>query len=231
MSHIALSYSRLSTYEQCPEKFKSQYLDKDYPDEGENFHFIKGSKKHGQLDNYIKCKNDPTMINMMYDGDVLSAVPIVDSLLKAGFEIVSEQQLAVDLKFMPITWFSKETMYRAICDFVAVRFDEAIVGDWKTGKFRDYDGSKTGQLHLAAAIVFAHHPNVETIKTSYFFIEHKQTIIRQFTREMYVDGLLIPFYTSFKRVNEDKKFAPKRNQYCNWCLRNKKNEGTCTLGL
>ncbi len=219
MSHIALSYSRLSTYEQCPAKFKSQYIDKDYPDEGDNFHFIKGKKKHTQLENYIKCKNDPTMVSMMYDGDVLDAIPIVDRIINSGFEITAEHQLAVDKQFVPITWFSKMTMYRSICDFIAVKATKAIVGDWKTGKFRDYDGSKTGQLHLAASVVFAHKPEVEEIRTAYFFIEHKQTVQRQFTREMYENGLLTPFYDSFVAVNEDKEFTPVKNQYCNWCLR------------
>lgn len=216
--HIALSYSRLSTYEQCPHKFYSQYIAKNYPDDGGNIHFIKGKKKHTQLENYIKCKNDPTMMPMKYDGDVLEATKIVDNLRLAGFELTAEQQLSVSLKWTPLSWFDKATMYRAICDFIAVRDIEAVLGDWKTGKYRDYDGKDTGQLHLAAAVVFAHKPEIQKIKTAYFYIEQKQTVIRQFTREMFNENLRTPFNEAFKTVNEDAGFDAKRNQYCNWCL-------------
>ena len=216
--HIALSYSRLSTYEKCPFKFQSQYILKDYPDEGDNIHFKKGKKKHSQLENYIKCMNDPTMVKMMYDGDVIDATEIVDRLISAGFKITAEHQLAVADGFTPCTWFDRLTTFRAICDFIAERKDEAILGDWKTGKFRDYDGSKTGQLHLAAAIVFATLPHINTITTAYFYIEHKQQVLRKFTREMFENDLTIPFENAFTEVNQDSEFKATKNQYCNWCL-------------
>lgn len=216
--HIALSYSRLSTYEQCPLKFFRQYIEKSYPDEGENFHFIKGKKKHTQLENYIKCKNDPTMINMMYDGDVLNNISKVDDLLNNGFNVTAEHQLAVDIDFKPTSWFDHTVVYRAICDMIATRDADGVVGDWKTGKFRDYDGSKTGQLHLSSAVVFAHYPQIEKITTAYIYIEHDQSVVRRFTRDMYNSGLIDPFMKAFETVNNDKEWLPTRNQYCNWCL-------------
>ena len=213
--HIALSYSRLSTYELCPKKFKASYIDKNYPDESGKACFVKGKKKHSQLENYINFKVDPTIIPVRYDGDVKAASSMVDKLINNGYSISAEHQLAVDLDFNEASWFDKSVMYRAICDFIAIRGDEATIGDWKTGKFRDYDGSKTGQLHLSAAIVFSLYPNINTITAAYFFIEHKQTVMRRFTRDM---DLRTPFLESFDTVNNDKTFEPVRNSYCHWCL-------------
>jgi len=215
MSHIALSFSRLSTYEKCPRKFYAQYIDKSYPDESDKFCFVKGKKKHEQLENYIKCKALNTMLPLRYDGDVMSATPIIDSLLASGHEIIAEQQLAVDKNWEKIGWFDKKVYWRAIADFIAIKDDTAVIGDWKTGKFRDYDDSVTGQLHLAAAVVFAHYPQIQRIITSYLFIEHRQSVKRQFTRDM---DLRTPFNESFVTVNEDQSFDASRNQYCNWCL-------------
>lgn len=215
--HIALSYSRHSTYEQCPAKFHAQYIAKDYPQDNDNPHFVKGKKKHSQLENYIKCKNDPTMINMRYDGDVQRATSIVDGMINAGYHVTAETQFAVDKDFKPVSWFDKTVMYRSIADVIAKRDNQMILGDWKTGKVRDYDGKDTGQLHLSAAIGFAHFPEVDEITTPYFFIEHKQTIVRKFTREMYETTLTVPFYDLFDQVNSDTEFAPTKNQYCNWC--------------
>ena len=215
---IALSYSRLSTYEQCPMKFNSQFLKKDYPDDSKNIHFIKGEKKHKQLQNYVQCKNDPTMVKMMYDGDVAAATKIVDALVDAGFSLQAELKLAVDNNFKPCDWFAKNTMYRAIIDVLGLRNEIAMAGDWKTGKYREYDAKSTGQLHLTSAVILAHCPSVEEVRTAYFFIEQKQTLQRKFSRDMMDNGLTKPFYEAFETVNADKEFAPKKNEYCGFCM-------------
>lgn len=214
---IALSYSRLSCYEQCPRKFEAQYISKIYPFDGNNPHFIKGKKKHAQLENYIKCENDPTMIQQRYDGDVLDATKIIDRLRAAGYTIEAEHQLAVSEGYLPVGWFDKSVIWRSIADFIAQKRNKAVVGDWKTGKFRDYDGKKTGQLHLSAGIVFAHMPHIDVVDTAYFFIEHKKSIVRRFTREMFETNLMIPFADALIDVNQESEWAPKRNQFCGWC--------------
>lgn len=215
----------MSNYEKCPHRFYREYIAKDYPyPKEENYHFVKGKKIHSQLENYVKCKNDPTMINFMYDGIVQNAFPIIEGLISQGFELTAEQQLATDVNFQTSSWYGKNTAWRAIVDLTAIKDDKAIIIDHKSGKVRDYDGSKTGQLHLTAGIIFSVYPNINSLQTAYLFIEHKQTIIRQFTRKMYEEGLLDPFREMFKIVNKDKDFKAKRNQYCNWCDINTKGE-------
>jgi len=214
---IALSYSRLSTYEQCPLKFKSQYISKDYPDEGDNYFFKKGKRKHDQLDNYTKAQVNATINTIQYDEDVETCLPMIDTIISSYDIVASELQLAVDGSFSPCAWFGKKVMYRAIVDLEASNDDEALVIDWKTGKFREYDESPTGQLHLTAAVEFARKEKVEKVTTAYVFIEHKQTIRRVFHREDY-NSLVEPFLESWKQVNAEKDWKPKQNKYCNYCL-------------
>lgn len=224
---IALSYSRLSTYEQCPHKFSRQYITKDYPDDKDNPYFIKGQKKHKQLQNYIDCKNDATQIQQRYDGDVTSALTIVDGLVKAGFNLKAECQLSVDKNWEPVSWFSKQSMYRAIVDVLGTNGEIAINGDWKTGKYRDYDGSQTGQLHLSSLIVMCHMPTIQQVKSVYWFIESKQAVPRQFSAEM-KENMKVPFMMAIETVNTDKEFKACKNAFCNWCLI-KTQENKCPL--
>ena len=214
---IALSYSRLSTYEQCPKKFYSQYIAKDYPDEGDNYFFAKGKRKHDQLDNYTKAQLNAMINVIQYDEDVEGCLPLIDGIVASYSKVSSELQLAVDGGFVPTGWFGKKVMYRAIVDLEAVNETEALVIDWKTGKFREYDESPTGQLHLTAAIEFARNEKIEKVTTAYVFIEHNQTIRRVFLREDY-EALVEPFLEAWKKVNAEKEWGAIQNKYCNYCL-------------
>ena len=52
---IALSWSRLSDYLQCPLKFKLKYLTKEFPPEDfeKSVHLVKGAQYHKQLEDYV----------------------------------------------------------------------------------------------------------------------------------------------------------------------------------
>lgn len=213
---IALSYSRLSTFETCPRKFKAQYIDKDYPDEGDNYFFKKGQRKHQQLENYVLSLNNPMAVGTFrYDDDIEAMFPMIDKICAAMPNFTAEQKMAVDGDFKPCGWFDKSVMYRAIVDFQAKAGSLMTVIDWKTGKLREYDAKPTGQLHLTAAIMFAHHEEVTDIITSYAFIDHKQNLKTQFDRSM---ELVEPFYKAHEAVNSEKDWTPTKNEYCKYCL-------------
>lgn len=214
---IALSYSRLSNYEQCAAQFAAKYVTKTYPDDSNNPFFIKGKKKHDQLDNYVRYATGKTNVAMAYDGDVESACTIVDSLIASGFTLDSELKLAVNMSFKQCNWFAKDTMYRSIVDILGFKDDIAIAGDWKTGKVRAYESKPTGQLHLTASMIFSIYPHVETVVAPYFFIEHKSKSECIFKRKDMDSGLAKPFFTAYNQVNSDKEFLPTKNEYCGFC--------------
>ena len=217
---IALSYSRLSQAEACLKKFASLYIDKDYPDEGDNFFFAKGKRKHDQLENYVLTKRQPTMIGTMrFDDDVEEMFPMIDKICEAMPNFTAEQKLAVDTNFKPCDWFARNVMYRAIVDFSALSKVIMVIIDWKSGKVREYDDKETGQLHLTAAIMFAHYPEIMEATTGYAFIEHRQMLKKVFTRDMDLES---PFYKAYDWINSIKEWVPKQNEYCKYCLLTKK---------
>ena len=213
---IALSYSRLSQAETCLKKFHSLYIAKDYPDEGENFFFIKGHRKHSQLEKYVLAKRQPAMIDTLkYDDDVEEMFPMIDKLCEAMPNFTAEQKLAVDTNFKPCGWFDSNVMYRAIVDFRAISGALMVIIDWKSGKVREYDDKETGQLHLTAAIMFAHHPEVMEATTGYAFIEHRQMLKKVFKRTDELEG---PFFKAYEWINNVSEWEPKKNDYCKYCL-------------
>lgn len=216
---IALSYSRLSTYEQCPLKFKLQYIDKTYKDDSDNPAFIRGSRLHKQCEEYIlhKTKN---RLKPVLSTEVQNVVPIIDKVIKKYTTIFAETKLALDTNFLPCGWFDKSVIYRAILDMTALNTHNALIIDFKSGKVREYDDKSTGQLHLASCFIFATNESIQNINSAYLFLEHKITISKSFTRDNFI-SMRDVFYKLFDEVNELKNFEPKVNRYCHWCLATK----------
>ena len=213
---IALSYSRLSTYESCPFKFKKQYIDKDYPDDSDNPAFIRGNQLHKQCDGYIKCKTNVIKRLIPLCTEVKSATKIIDGIINRFPKVFSEQKLALNSNFTSCDWFSKATIYRAIIDMLAINESEALIIDFKSGKVRKYDDKPTGQLHLTACFIFALFPKVQQISTAYLFLDHKKQITKSFERSEYED-LKKTFMDMLKKVNTEKEWPRTKNKYCCWC--------------
>lgn len=213
---LALSHSRLSTYQQCPRKFKLQFLDKSFPKEDESPHLVRGSNVHKALENYIiKKATGQGNIPASSLPEVERTKPLIDNLFDTFDEVHPEIQLAVDASYKKCDWFAPETYYRSIIDVLAMGEGRALAGDFKTGKIRDYDGWG-GQLHLTSAMMMGAFPNIEEIHAVYIYVDHKQNYKETFTRSD-LPKLMDHFNQESEKVNSDREFAPKTNEFCKWC--------------
>lgn len=220
---IALSYSRLSDYESCPRKFKAKYITKTYPDDSDNPYFIRGSRVHKELElavAHLSGKMENIDIDALPESlqtvEVKAALPIIKSIVSNSTEIYTEQQISVDSNFRKVDWFSKSSYYRAIFDLTAINGSSALLVDWKTGKVREYDAKPTGQLHLSAGILMSIKPSVEVVTCAYMFVDQKQTIKQEFTRDN-LQSIIEPFVEAYETVNSDTEFEPKANEHCFFC--------------
>ena len=218
---IALSWSRLSSYLECPYKFKSQYVDKDYPDDSNNPHFARGSRIHKQMEDYTlfkKQSGDVIESAPAMSGEAKAGIPMVDKIFSQYDVVVPERQLATDQGWVKCDWFAKPTVvkYRCIIDLMALRDDEVLSIDFKTGKVRPYDATH-GQLHLSSAMILSVLPNVKQITNSYVFLDHKQSLSITLKRED-LQAELDYFNTMHDTVNSDKCFDPTKHKYCSFCL-------------
>lgn len=220
---IALSWSRLSDYQQCPLKFKFKYITKDplFKEDGtKSVHLVRGSNVHKALENYVLAKTDPYNPHEP-DPSSLAEVegtkPWIRNFLNNYDTVIPETQIAIDKNWQRVEWFSSDAYYRAILDLIAIRPGDIFIGDYKTGQMRDYDPEDGyGQLHLAAAICLALWPETPRIKVAYAYVDHKKVIDKDFTQED-AKRLRDHFDRQSVVVNEDKEFRPTVNEYCKWC--------------
>lgn len=220
--YIALSYSRMSDYLQCPLKFKSKYIDKDYPDDSDNPAFVKGNAIHKQVENYIIWlgsteKGSPPEMGQ-YTKDFTSLLHTLHS--QSGGKLYPEKQLATNQSWEHTTWFAKPDVvkWRAIIDFMAFMSpNHLLLGDVKSGKVQPYQDGPLTQLRLSASMCFSLYPKIETITSAYFFVEHKVTDKAVFHRES-LPEMVRDFDAIHEKINTDKEFAYQKNQYCKWCL-------------
>lgn len=216
---IALSYSRMSDYRQCPHKFKMKYIDKEpnfqLKDEDKSPALVRGGNIHKSLENYVIARLNGEEYQATMP-EVIHTIPLIDTIM-SNYNVAPEMQIAINDKFERVDWFSKNAYFRVIYDLVGWGND-LLLGDYKTGKLADYVGTqdKLGQLHLGALVGMSLWPEYERCASVYIYIDHKVPILQKFTRDD-LSAMKESLVREHYEINSDIVFAPKRNQYCKWC--------------
>jgi hypothetical protein len=217
---IALSWSRISDWQQCPRKFYLKYVAKQFPpeDSSKSIHLVKGAEQHKQLENYVYAKlNKQDTSAMHFSPAVIDTLPLIDNVIDKYTEVWPERQVAVTYDFKPTEWFGADVAFRSIWDFSGINQAQAIIIDWKTGKVQDYD-EECGQLHLSGAMGNAVYGTPQ-IDIFYAFIEYK--ICKPSTPLRLTDDDFPHIRDFFRRiydtVNQETTWLPTVNQYCNYC--------------
>ena len=188
----------------------------------ESPHLIRGLNVHKALENYLIKRNagqNEIPVNTL--AEVETTKPFVEKLLASYSSVLPESQVSINDAWKQVDWFSKESYYRAIFDVIAIRPDSVFIGDYKTGKFRDYTpDSGYGQLELSAAIALNLWPEVETVQTTYLYVDHRKTVTKNFERSD-SEHLVTWFKKEHDKVNAEENFDPKQNEFCKWCAATK----------
>lgn len=212
---IALSWSRLNTYQQCALKFHLQFISKSFPEEEKSIHLIKGSQLHKQMEEYILAKNGGMTMPLGFSPEVRDTIPYADKLFTLYDSVHPEAQVACDINWKPTEWFGKDVAWRAIWDVVGLKPITCFIGDWKSGKINPY-GEGYGQLHLSAAIALKRFEQVPEVTAAYVYMEHKKVTPIKVTREQ-LPAVIAHFEAEFNKVQMEKEWNPTPNQYCNYC--------------
>lgn len=77
-----------------------------------------------------------------------------------------EQRLAFDRSFQACPYFDNAAWFRGVIDVTMLFPRLAVLWDWKTGKVLE----DPVQLGLFATMIFAHHPEIEKVVTSYVWL-------------------------------------------------------------
>jgi PD-(D/E)XK nuclease superfamily len=208
---FAWSYSKLKNYETCPKRYYTIDVAKLVKEEdSEQLQY--GNTLHKVIAEAISGKASlPKHFSHLQVW--------VDKVTAPGMaspKILVEQQLAITKDFGPTDWFGRDAWYRGIADVIKIIGPVAVVLDWKTGKVLE-DGV---QLALMAACVFAHHPQVQKIRTEFVWLKEDATTRADFSRDS-MAGIwagVLPRVTMLENAHKVAEFPAKPGYLCRkWC--------------
>jgi RecB family exonuclease len=193
----ALSYSRANTFDECPAKFKAEYLVERRGGTAEPYLVI-GSFVHEALDRYVKFLKE---IHASSDFDKLDDIAdelwnshhrgslpmdarseIRDLLIKAREMLVfedigkvhaAEVKLAVDKDWKPVDYESDRAWVRGKVDRIDIDEEDNVkIVDYKSG-YRIVGVSDSWQIKLYARLMLAYMPAATTMDVELAYIRHR----------------------------------------------------------
>jgi len=172
---LAHSYSAIKDFEGCPKRYHEVRILKRFKSSNTEA-MLYGTAVHKAFEDYIKLKTPLPPQFAQFQ-------PFIEPLAAMEGDIWCEEKLGIRNDFSPCGFFDKDVWFRGVPDFLAINRPKRIarVADYKTGKSSRYADS--AQLELMAAMIMAHHPDVDTVKGALLFVVAKDVIRSVFTRD------------------------------------------------
>jgi hypothetical protein len=206
---FAWSYSKIKNFESCARRYFQVDVAKTYKEE-DSEQLKWGNAVHKALAERIE-KNVPLPKGM--EEFEKYAIKVTSG---GNAQILVEQKLAITADFAPCEWFARNAWYRGIGDVIKIVSDVALVADWKTGKIVE----DSVQLALMAQCVFSHHPQVQRVRSVFFWLKEDADTTEDFAREDMVPlwNMVLPRVDRLRIAHETMTFPPKPGPLCRkWC--------------
>lgn len=230
----AWSFSRYSTYVQCPLKAKLKFIDK--LQEPSNAAMERGSEIHDKCEAYIKGEISRLPKELKAFGDLFRD-------MKKRYKKVTEEMVVEDMWAFTKDWTETQWNNWAAC-WVRIKLDCAhfedentlVVSDWKTGKFRPEKNEEyIEQLELYALAALLQYedrpdlvvkPRLVYLDAEVIYPEEGEDDDLTYTHKD-IKRLQKLWEKRTKKMLNDKKFPPRANNFCSWCHFRKANGGPC----
>lgn len=222
----AWSYSRLSTWTQCP--FKAKLLMIDKLKEPTNAAMERGSDIHKKLEVYMSADKGKVFKEM---GPYKSYLSHLRKNKKNYKAFATEMQVAFNKELKQVDWFAWDAWLRAILDLYILEDDsKAIIIDYKTGRRKN---EHVDQADMYAAVFYL--LNKDTFnkdgELSVQFLYVDQPNIEEMLEKTYnlktCEKHLKRFLKMGKAMTKDEAFIKKPSNNCKWCHFRKSNNGPC----
>ena len=216
----AWSYSRWSTYDECPQRARFVYIDK-LPEPGSQA-MERGSQIHKTLERYVQDSN--AMCEIPHEFGRLRGMARVYKVRGAKPEV----QVAFNRAWQRVDWFSPDVYVRGIFDLVVVDNGQAVVIDYKTGKYRD---SHEEQGELFALLAFLAYPATSSVRVEFWYVDAKPDercrTERVYKRVDWLDRLKEKWQRRGDEMTTAEDFPARPGQACRWCHFRAANGGQC----
>ena len=214
------SFSKISTYQQCPLQYKFQYIDK-LPTKP-SIHLIKGSKVHSMLENIEAFEYDPNteyhdiiknFIESPLGQEILSPPSIREHKIKLNENLEADDSLKKD-----------ETRFVGFIDRINLRIETSPSGgitqtveliDFKTGKYKEPKYQDYHQLILYGLYMFNKY-KLDKIFLRFVYVEHNLENTLLLDKSSY-DVYKSKLQKDIETIEQDTTFAKKPSKLCPWC--------------
>lgn len=142
--------------------------------------------------------------------------PLVQSLTSKHGKRLVEEKLTIDSAFRPCGWWDKNAWCRVVVDVGIMGSQNALLGDWKTGRRKP----ENDQLELFAAVAFAHFPYLSAVHTVFLWLKDKKLDHAVFTHEQVGEiwNNYLPRVKRFEEAFKTNTWHPKPSGLCGkWC--------------
>ena len=207
-------YSKLETFEKCPQKFKFQFIDK-LPQPG-SAAMERGSKMHDSIETYLNGWTKELI------PECQSFQEPIDALKKSAF--VAEQAIGLDKQWNKLSdWFHADTWLRAKADAMYTFADKLVVIDFKSGKYRV---PSTDQVELYAIVGGALYPEAKQVTAEYWYLDTGEVYSKDYTQEE-LKKLRTKYEKRAAPMYVNTTWNPEPSMECRWCPYSKTKGGKC----
>lgn len=210
---MRFSFSQLSTFKQCPKKWKFRYIDKlpvkesEILEKGKKVHFIlehfEDFLQKKLSDEYYNCKESEIVLK--FAKSELGK----DILLKKSLR---EYEIKFNDNFEPTLENEKFIGY---IDRINIS-DKLELIDFKTGKYKEIQYQDYSQLIIYAIYMFQKFKNIDKILLRFIYVEH----LLENSLELNRDSLEVykkDFLNQIKNIENCNDFKANISKLCNWC--------------
>lgn len=170
---LAHSYSGIKDFEGCPRRYHAVRILKQFKSENTEA-TLYGTAVHKAFEEFIRDGVPLPEQFKMFEA-------FVAPLKQVKGNIYCEQKLGITANFAPCDFFDGSVWFRGVPDFLAVGKKKAWLADYKTGKSARFADSD--QLELMAAMVMAHHPQVQKVSGVLIFVVAQKVVMSDFSRD------------------------------------------------
>lgn len=198
------SYSKLKNFRTCPRRYHDIDVAKLYK-EADSGALAEGNRVHKAFEARVS-KGTP------FPADLAHYEEAAQRILTLPGKILTEQQLAIREDLSPCEWFAKDAWYRGIGDLVAINGPVAIALDYKTGKILE----EAEQLALLAECIFSHYPEVQAVRTEFWWLKEDAATREDFYRSKRHETWqgVMPKVMELKHAHDTMTFPAKQNGLC-----------------
>lgn len=202
------TYSKLSTFEQCPRKYHHLNVLKDVAENFDTPQIKYGNEFHASAEHYI---GDGWPLDPRFE----FARKALDKLNAMEGEKFCEYRMALNEDLEPVEYFAKDVWWRGVIDLAIVNGHKAKIIDYKTGSFNPAYVDK-GQLELMAIALIKHMPQITHIQAGLLYVVANAFVRDTYTMDNvpYLWAKWLAKYGSLKKAYKLGVWNPKSSGLC-----------------